>query len=45
MLTLSPEHWYAIYSWLAMGLYVGVAIYGFRAALAGQKLFTADLDA
>jgi hypothetical protein len=45
ILTVSPEHWYAVYSWLAIGVYLAVALYGFRAALAGQKLFSAELDA
>ena len=45
ILTLSSEHWYAVYSWLALGLYAVVAFYGFRAALAGQRVFSADFDA
>jgi len=45
VVTLNPEHWYAVYSWLAIGLYAAVAIYGFRAALIGQRVFTGELDA
>jgi serine/threonine-protein kinase len=45
IISVNPQHWYAVYSWMALGLYVAVATYGLRAALAGQRLFTADLDA